>query len=137
MVMASCVSFAWQIVFSQGLMFGIRGIILNFVHVSVFSEWFGKKQGQAMGIIWLGYSVGAGSCLPIDLPMAPRITWLREDLTCACNMLGAYALGWLIGAGFLRLSPAVQVDSYALGKYQVHLSHPFLISHYLSSDAPI
>lgn len=68
MVMASCASFAWQIVFSQGLMFGVGGIMLNFVHVSVFSEWFDKKQGQAMGIIWLGYRVGAGSCLPIDLP---------------------------------------------------------------------
>ena len=33
--------------------------MLNFVHVSIFSEWFEKRQGEAMGIIWLGFRLGA------------------------------------------------------------------------------
>lgn len=59
MILASYASKAWQIVLAQGILFGLGGIMLNFVHVSVFPEWFEKKQGQAMGIIWLGYRVGA------------------------------------------------------------------------------
>lgn len=59
MILASHASKAWQIVLAQGVLFGVGGIMLNFVHVSVFPEWFEKKQGQAMGIIWLGYRLGA------------------------------------------------------------------------------
>ena len=59
MILASSASKAWQIVLTQGILFGVGGIMLNFVHVSVFPEWFDKKKGQAMGIIWLGYRVGA------------------------------------------------------------------------------
>ena len=33
--------------------------MLNFVHVSAFSEWFDKKQSQAMGVVCLGYRLGA------------------------------------------------------------------------------
>lgn len=59
MTLASCSSAAWQVVLAQGVLFGIGGIILNFVHVSVFVEWFSEeKQSQAMGIIWTGYRLG-------------------------------------------------------------------------------
>ncbi|KAF2436221.1 MFS general substrate transporter [Tothia fuscella] len=57
--LASCATTSWQVVVSQGILFGIGGIMLNFVHVSAFSEWFDKKQSQAMGIVWLGYRFGA------------------------------------------------------------------------------
>lgn len=59
LVLASCADTAWQIVLTQGVLFGIGGIMLNFVHVSIFSEWFEKRRGEAMGIIWLGFRVGA------------------------------------------------------------------------------
>ena len=59
LVLASCADTAWQIVSTQGILFGVGGIMLNFVHVSIFSEWFEKRQGEAMGIIWLGFRVGA------------------------------------------------------------------------------
>lgn len=58
LVLASCATEAWQIVLTQGILYGIGGIFLNFVHVSIFSEWFDKRKGQAMGVIWLGYRVG-------------------------------------------------------------------------------
>jgi hypothetical protein len=59
MTLASYSSAAWQVVLAQGVLFGIGGIILNFVHVSVFVEWFSEeKQSQAMGIIWTGYRLG-------------------------------------------------------------------------------
>ena len=57
--LASCATTPWQIVTTQGILFGIGGVMLNYVHVSVFPEWFDKKQGQAMGIIWLGFRLGA------------------------------------------------------------------------------
>ena len=64
LVLASYANKAWQIVLTQGILYGIGGICLNFVHVSVFSEWFDKKQSQAMSIIWLGYRVG-GLAFPL------------------------------------------------------------------------
>lgn len=59
LVLASYAQHDWQIVLAQGISFGVGGILLNFVHVSVFSEWFDKKKGQAMAIIWTGWRVGA------------------------------------------------------------------------------
>ena len=64
LVLASCATEAWQIVMTQGILYGIGGILLNFVHVSIFSEWFDKKKGQAMGMIWLGYRAG-GLAFPL------------------------------------------------------------------------
>ena len=55
---ASFASTALQVVAIQGVLFGFGGILLNFVHVSVFSEWFDKKRGQAMGFIWSGFRLG-------------------------------------------------------------------------------
>ncbi|KAI0166653.1 major facilitator superfamily domain-containing protein [Xylariaceae sp. FL1272] len=56
---ASYATSDWQIVLFQGVVFGIGGILINFAHVSLFSEWFDKRKGQAMGIIWTGWRVGA------------------------------------------------------------------------------
>lgn len=64
LILASYAREAWQIVLTQGILYGIGGILLNFVHVSIFSEWFDKKQSQAMSIIWLGYRVG-GLAFPL------------------------------------------------------------------------
>ena len=71
LILASCAREAWQIVLMQGLLYGVGGICLNFVHVSIFSEWFDKKKGQAMGVIWLGYRVGG-------LGFPPVCQWLLE-----------------------------------------------------------
>ena len=64
LILASFATEAWQIVLTQGILYGIGGICLNFVHVSIFSEWFGRKKGQAMGLIWLGYRMG-GLAFPL------------------------------------------------------------------------
>ena len=64
LILASYVQQAWQIVLTQGILYGIGGIFLNFVHVSIFSEWFDQKRSQAMSIIWLGYRVG-GLAFPL------------------------------------------------------------------------
>ena len=64
LLLASYAREAWQIVLTQGILYGIGGILLNFVHVSIFSEWFDKKRSQAMSIIWLGYRVG-GLAFPL------------------------------------------------------------------------
>ncbi|KAL8828409.1 MAG: hypothetical protein Q9191_002607 [Dirinaria sp. TL-2023a] len=58
MISASFAHTALQIVATQGILFGLGGILLNFVHVSVFSEWFDQKRGQAMGLIWFGFRFG-------------------------------------------------------------------------------
>lgn len=59
LILASFATADWQIVLFQGIFFGIGGILMNYVHVSIFPEWFDKKKGQAMGIIWTGWRVGA------------------------------------------------------------------------------
>src|SRR5204863_8472554 len=46
-------------VLTQGVLFGIGGILMNFVHVSIFAEWFEQKKDKAMGRIWLGWRVGS------------------------------------------------------------------------------
>ncbi len=71
LLLASWATQAWQIVLTQGVLYGVGGICLNFVHVSIFSEWFDKKKGQAMGIIWLGYRVGG-----LTFPLVCQ--WLLE-----------------------------------------------------------
>lgn len=69
--LASCANTDWQVVLCQGVLFGIGGILLNFVHVSICPEWFDKKRGQAMGIIWTGYRLGA-------LAFPPICQWLLD-----------------------------------------------------------
>ncbi|EON67129.1 hypothetical protein W97_06382 [Coniosporium apollinis CBS 100218] len=59
MFFASIADTVWQIVLSQGVLFGVGGIMLNFVHVSIFSEWFEQKKSKAMAVIWLGWRVGS------------------------------------------------------------------------------
>ena len=59
MFLASCAITPWQIVLSQGVLFGVGGIMLNYAHVAAFYTWFDKKRSQAMGLIWLGFRVGA------------------------------------------------------------------------------
>jgi hypothetical protein len=59
LLLASFATADWQIVLLQGVLFGIGGILMNYVHISIFPEWFDKKKGQAMGIIWTGWRVGA------------------------------------------------------------------------------
>ena len=69
--LASYATSDWQIVLTEGVLFGVGGILLNFVHVSILPEWFDKKRGQAMGIIWMGYRLGA-------LAFPPLCQWLLE-----------------------------------------------------------
>jgi MFS family permease len=59
MFLASCARTAWLVVLTQGILFGVGGILMNFVHVSIFAEWFEKKKDKAMGTIWLGWRVGS------------------------------------------------------------------------------
>ena len=57
--LASYAEEPWQVVVLQGHLFGIGGVMLNYVHVSVFPEWFDKRRGEAMGIIWVGFRLGS------------------------------------------------------------------------------
>ncbi|KAH8774758.1 major facilitator superfamily domain-containing protein, partial [Diaporthe sp. PMI_573] len=59
LILASCATSPWQIVLTQGVLFGVGGIMLNFVHVSIFSEWFVERRPSAMSFIWLGWRVGS------------------------------------------------------------------------------
>ncbi|KAF2152652.1 MFS general substrate transporter [Myriangium duriaei CBS 260.36] len=72
LLLASYAQTDWHIVLLQGVTFGIGGILMNFVHVCVFAEWFDKKKGQAMGIIWTGWRVGA-----LSFPLACQ--WLLDQ----------------------------------------------------------
>lgn len=71
MFLASTASTPWQIFLTQGCLFGFGAILLNFVHVGIFPEWFDKKKGKAMGIIWEGWRVGG-----LGLPLISQ--WLLD-----------------------------------------------------------
>jgi MFS family permease len=72
LALASFATSDWQIVLLQGVVFGIGGILMNYVHVSIFPEWFDKKKGQAMGIIWTGWRLG-----PLVFPLICQ--WLLNQ----------------------------------------------------------
>lgn len=57
--LASYAEEPWQVVVLHGHVFGLGGVMLNFVHVSIFPEWFDKRRGEAMGIIWVGFRLGS------------------------------------------------------------------------------
>lgn len=76
-VLASCATEAWQIFFTQGILYGVGGIFLNFVHVSIFPEWFDKRKGQAMGVIWLGYRAG-GLAFPLSVTGCLKHTVIKR-----------------------------------------------------------
>lgn len=88
---ASWASTSWEVFVSLGISFGIGGIILNFVHVSVFSEWFDKKRGQAMGIVWLGYRFGA-----LGLPLICQYLLEMHGYEKTIQVLIAPALALLV-----------------------------------------
>ncbi len=84
----------WQIVLSQGLLFSVGGIMLNFVHVSIFAEWFDAKKSTAMGIIWLGWRVGG-----LSLPLMCQ--WLLDNKGYDQTMM------WLLPATITLLLPCI------------------------------
>ncbi|KAL9617026.1 MAG: hypothetical protein Q9160_008143 [Pyrenula sp. 1 TL-2023] len=106
--LASCASTPWQIILSQGVLFGVGGIMLNFAHVTAFSSWFDKKRSQAMGLIWLGYRFGA-----LAFPLICQ--WLLDThgFTTTLRVLIAPMLALLIPCVFLLRGryPAAVIDS--------------------------
>lgn len=89
--LASWADTAWQIVLTQGYLFGVGGVMLNFVHVSVFPEWFDKKRGQAMGIIWTGYRVGS-----VAFPLLCKWLLEKHGYSHALQVLAAPMLALLV-----------------------------------------
>ena len=94
MVLTSRATSPWQIVLSQGLLFSIGGIMLNFVSVSVCGEWFDVKKGTAMGIIWLGWRVGG-----LGLPLICQT--LLNNRGYEATMI------WLISPSLVLLLPSI------------------------------
>ena len=96
MILASCASTPWQVLATQGVMFSVGGVVISFVHVKVFAEWFDKKQGQAMGIIWLGYRIGA-----LAFPLVCRWLLDKHGYEETLKILIAPMLALLLPAIFL------------------------------------
>lgn len=96
LLLASYATKPYHILLSQGVLFGIGGVLLNYVHVSALSEWFDKKKGRAMGFIWLGYRVGSlvfplvcqalldrhGFSATLRVLIAPILTLLLPSIVC-------------------------------------------------------
>ncbi|CAM1500986.1 Fc.00g101480.m01.CDS01 [Cosmosporella sp. VM-42] len=49
----------WQVLLSQGFLFGIRNAMLYYPATSAISEWFDRKRALALGIAVSGSSIGA------------------------------------------------------------------------------
>jgi MFS family permease len=94
--LASSATTDWQIVLTQCLLFGVGGIMLNFVHVSIFSEWFDKQKVQAMSFIWQGWRLGS-----LGFPLICQ--WLLGTLGYEAT------LQWLLAFMVPLLLPAILV----------------------------
>lgn len=68
--------------------------MLNFVHVSIFAEWFEAKKSTAMGIIWLGWRFGG-----LSLPLICQ--WLLDNQGYSQTMM------WLLPAAITLLAPCI------------------------------
>ncbi|KAL1610737.1 hypothetical protein SLS60_002407 [Paraconiothyrium brasiliense] len=70
-----CASFAnsvWQLILTQGVLYGIGGSLLYLPSIVYLDEWFIRRKGLAFGIMWAGTGT-SGMLVPL------LMTWLLED----------------------------------------------------------
>ncbi|KAI5462624.1 major facilitator superfamily domain-containing protein [Mariannaea sp. PMI_226] len=83
-----CTSFAreyYQILLSQGFLFGIRNAILYYPTVGAIAEWFDRRRGLALGVAISGSSIG-GIIWPLIVgKIIPRLgfAWTNRILLFA------------------------------------------------------
>lgn len=131
LVLASCANNSWQILCTQGLLFGAGGIMLNYVHVSIFSEWFEKEKERAMTIIWFGYRTGAWV-----FPSACQWLLEKHGYETTLRVLIAPMLTLLLPSVALlrgRHEPATVVTQPVVPIYRRLRSYGILLSCFTSS----
>ncbi|KAJ4298865.1 hypothetical protein N0V90_004108 [Kalmusia sp. IMI 367209] len=70
-----CASFAnsvWQLLITQGVMYGIGGSLLYLPSIVYLDEWFIRRKGLAFGIMWAGTGT-SGMIIPL------LMQWLLDD----------------------------------------------------------
>ena len=133
LVLASCSSTAWQKLVTQGILFGIGGILLNFVHVSVFSEWFDRKKGKAMGVIWLGYRAGGLAFPPVCQWLLDKHGYEKTLRVLLAPMLALLMPSILLLRGRYSTSVVVSAPSYSKISKIDALRTPDVLSYLFTS----
>ncbi|KAF1976816.1 MFS general substrate transporter [Bimuria novae-zelandiae CBS 107.79] len=71
-VSASYATSVWQLILTQGVLYGIGGSLLYLPAIVYLDEWFVRRKGLAFGIMWAGTGTG-GMLIPL------LMTWFLED----------------------------------------------------------
>ena len=69
---ASFATAVWQLILTQGVLYGVGGSLLYLPAVAYLDEWFVRRKGLAFGIMWAGTGT-SGMVVPL------LMTWLLED----------------------------------------------------------
>ncbi|KAI9757715.1 MAG: hypothetical protein M4579_003340 [Chaenotheca gracillima] len=79
MAISSFAQTVWQLVLSQGIMYGVGGILLYIPGIFYLDEWFIRRKGFAYGLMWAGTGTG-GVLVPLVLNLALDRFGLRTVL---------------------------------------------------------
>ncbi|KAF2140411.1 uncharacterized protein K452DRAFT_310151 [Aplosporella prunicola CBS 121167] len=87
LVAASFATTVWQLLLTQGVLYGFGGALHYFPAIVYLDEWFVARKGLAYGIMWAGGGA-AGVAVPLVLDWALRTYGARSALRIwACVML--------------------------------------------------
>ncbi|KAH9831426.1 major facilitator superfamily domain-containing protein [Rhodofomes roseus] len=95
--LASIATTYWELLLSQGIMFGIGSSLAYIPAIGLPSQWFNKRRGLATGIASSGSGVGAVVLAPIVQAAIDGlgIPWALRIVGFLCFCFGMLALGLL------------------------------------------
>lgn len=64
LVLASLASSVWQLILTQGVLYGVGGSLIYLPTIVYLDEWFVRRKGLAFGIMWAGTGT-SGMVLPL------------------------------------------------------------------------
>lgn len=54
LITSSFATEVWHLILTQGVMYGVGGCMLYFTTIAFLDEWFVKRKGFALGVMWAG-----------------------------------------------------------------------------------
>ena len=85
LVTASFADTVWELILTQGLLYGIGGSLLYNPMIFYLDGWFDRRKGLAFGILWAGTGI-SGTVMPLI------IDWVLQNYGLIIT-LRAWAIG--------------------------------------------
>lgn len=115
LALASVSRTSWQLLLTQGLIWGIGSALVYFPPVGAAPEFFGARRGAAMGLVLSGAGLGALALAPLSRALLEKVgvRWALRALA-----LLELALGAMAGA----LSPGPRAGRARPGRVAGHIA---------------